>query len=250
MFDRTDYSSSPAKSSAPLGPGALTLLFLPVLVASLLLTPACLSPAARAKEELARRGLEISEAAFLEHVKSGDLETVRLYLAAGISPDAASGGYTAILEAARRGHEEIALELVEAGALLDVRDPHGVTPLMFSLITGSGAAAAAIMEKGADVNALDVDGRTALIEALTTENDIPAEVIGSLLRRGADVNVRTAGGTTPLMIAVHYDPAVVRMLVDEGADVNARDESGASVLRMAKGNPENVKILEEAGALE
>lgn len=223
---------------------------LSVIVASLLLSPACSSPAGKAKAGLARRGLEFSESAFLDQVKAGEVETVRLFLAAGMSPDTEDQGYAALLEAARRGHEKIALELIEAGAGVDAKDPYGVTALMFSFITGSGAAATALMENGADVKALDVDGRTALIEALATENDIPTEVIRTLIGKGADVNARIAGGTTPLMIAVSYDPAIVRMLVEAGADVNARDENGASVLRMARDNPENVKILKDAGAVE
>jgi ankyrin repeat protein len=223
---------------------------LSVIVASLLLYPACSSPAGKAKAGLARRGLEFSENAFLDQVKAGEAETVRLFLAAGMSPDTGDRGYAALVEAARRGHERIALELIEAGARVDAKDPYGVTALMFSLITGSGAAATALMEKGADVKALDVDGRTALIEALATENDIPTEVFRTLIGKGADVNVRIAGGITPLMIAVNYDPAIVRMLVEAGADVNARDENGASVLRMAKDIPENVKILKDAGAVE
>jgi ankyrin repeat protein len=248
MMKKKDDALNSIKKQRAASPSVSTLLVGFVVLSFLLHFQACSFPAAKAKQELARRGLEISETAFLEQVKTGDLETVKLYLSAGMSPDAADRGYTALLEAARRGHEEIALELLEAGAQVDARDPYGVTALMFSFITGSGDAATALMEKGTDVNALDVDGRTALIEALTTENDIPTEVIRTLVRKGADVNVRIAGGITPLMIAVSYDPAIVRMLVEAGADVNARDDSGASVLRMAKDNPENVKILKDAGA--
>ena len=83
---------------------------------------------------------------------------------------------------------------------------------------------------------------------MTTENDIPPELIALLIERGADVNVRIAGGLTPLMIAASGSPRLVRLLVDAGADVNARDENGASVLRMARESPENARILEEAGA--
>jgi ankyrin repeat protein len=223
---------------------------LATIVAAVVLSPACSTPAGKSKAELARRGYEFSEAAFLGRVKAGDLESVNLFLAAGISPDAAEDGASALLEAARRGQGAVALRLVEAGARVDAMDAYGVTALMFSLITGSGETAKALLEKGADVDARDVDGRTALVEALTTENDLPPEIIPDLIRNGADVNVRIPGGVTPLMIAVYGDPAVVKALVEAGADVNARDENGASALRMAKDNPENAKILKEAGAIE
>jgi ankyrin repeat protein len=228
----------------------LTLLLASPLLASLALFSACSSPTAKAKNELARRGLPFSGPAFLERVKAGDRESVRLFLSAGISADTGEVGYTALLEAARRGYVEIVLDLVGAGADVRAKDPYGVTALMFSLITGSGEAALKLMERGAAVNARDIDGRTALIEALTTENDIPPEVIRTLLRKGADANVRIAGGITPLMIAVSYDPAIVGMLVEAGADVNAVDDEGASVLRRARESPENVRILKEAGAKE
>jgi ankyrin repeat protein len=245
---RRDYY--PLKVSTPTRPSPFVSLAVSVIIASFVLSPACSSPAAKAKGELTRRGFRFSVPVFLERVKAGDIEAVKLFLSAGMSPDASDGGYTALLEAARRGHGGVALGLVKAGADIEAKDPYGVTALMVSFITGSGDAALKLMEMGADVNARDVDGRTALIEALTTENDIPQEAIRTLIRKGADVNVRIAGGITPLMIAVYDDPAIVRMLVKAGADVNARDDRGASALRMAKDNPENVKILKEAGAAE
>jgi ankyrin repeat protein len=221
-----------------------------MVVVAAVLAAACSSPAAKSKAELRRRGYGFTEGAFLERVEAGDLESVKLFLTAGISPDAAADGASALLEAARRGHDAVAAELVKGGARVDTEDAYGVTALMFSLITGSAEAAKALLDGGADLNARDVDGRTALIEALTTENDLPPEIIMDLIHRRADVNVRTAGGVTPLMIAVYGDPAVVKALVAAGADVNARDENGASVLRMAKDNPENAKILKDAGAIE
>lgn len=138
--------------------------------------------------------------------------------------------------------------MIDANANVDSTDPYGVTPLMFSLISGSVQTARQLIEAGADVNSRDVDSRTALVEALTTENDIPPELIAMLIDRGADVNVRIENGLTPLMIAVSGSPRLVRMLVEAGADVNARDDSGVSVLRMAIDSPENVRILEDAGA--
>lgn len=202
----------------------------------------------KARQELAGRGIEFSEKNFFDRARKGDTETVGLFLKAGISPDAQDRGYTPLLEAARKGYEEMAAALIGSGADLDAGDPYGVTALMFSLISGSVETARRLIEAGAEVNARDVDGRTALIEALTTENDIPAELVGLLVKRGADVNVRIADGLTPLMIASSGSPRLLQMLIEAGADVNARDDNGVSVLRMAQDYPENVSILKNAGA--
>jgi ankyrin repeat protein len=105
-----------SKSRSPLS------FILSVIAASLLLSPACSSPAAKAEQELRQRGLEITEAAFLGQVEAGDLETVRLFLAAGMSPNTEDQGYAALLEAARRGHEKIAVKLMETGADVNARE--------------------------------------------------------------------------------------------------------------------------------
>jgi len=229
-------------------PKAKRFLVLALASAIVFLSPACSSTAKRAQQELAERGVEFSETGFFDHIRSGDAEIVGLFLGGGMSPDVQDQGYSPLLEAARRGHEEIAQALIDAGADVDATDPYGVTPLMFSLISGSVQTARQLIEAGAGVNARDVDGRTALVEALTTENDIPPELIAMLIDRGADVNVRIANGLTPLMIAASDSPRLLRMLIEAGADVNARDDRGVSVLRMAKDSPENAGILEDAGA--
>jgi uncharacterized protein len=211
-----------------------------------LLLTSCLSPQMKSREELARQGIEFSEKAFFQQVRGGQLEVVRRFLSAGMSPDVQDQGFTPLLEAARRGYSEMAQELIGGGADVNAKDPYGVTALMFSLIAGSTGTASMLIEKGADVNPRDTDGRTALIEALTSENEIPPEIVESLIRRGADVNIRLAGGLTPLMIAVSGDSRLVRLLVEAGADVKAKDDHGAGVLQRAKDNPENIRILEEA----
>lgn len=231
-------------NSGALPPGLFKALILAPALGFWLI--ACPSPAKKSREELARRGIEFSEKAFFRQVRDGRPEVVKLFLAAGMSPDVQDLGYTPLLEAARRGDQETALELIESGANVNAKDPYGVTAMMFSLIAGSTDVALKLIEKGAEVNSRDVDGRTALVEALTSENEIPAEIIEFLVRRGADVNIRLAGGLTPLMIAVSGDPRVVRLLVEAGADLNAQDDRGAGARERAAENPENVRILEEA----
>src|SRR5258707_10140057 len=66
-----------------------------------------------------------------------------------------------------------------------------------------------------------------------------------MLDRGADVNALDPGGRTPLMYAAILDLLpldVVKLLVERGADVNAKDrhkkagDAGLTVLDIAKQN--------------
>lgn len=93
---------------------------------------------------------------------------------------------------------------------------------------------------GADVNAKNNDGRTALM--LTSNLEIAKLLIDS----GADVNARGSGmfGNPPLIIGVinymGYSPLPyyeyseilekIKFLIDKGADVNVKDNGGRSVL--------------------
>ncbi len=222
------------------------------LISVLLLLFACSSPGSKEKETLVSRGVEFSQESFFNSVVRGQTEIVKLFLEAGMSPNAKQGGITALMEASRRGktHHEIAAALIKAGAEIDAQDPYGVTPLLFAAISGSPETMRMLLKSGANVKAKDVDGRTALIETLTTENDLPPETIEELIQAGSEVNVRIYGGLTPLMIAAAGNSRILQAIIRAGADLNATDDQGATALRWAKDSPENYKILKDAGAKE
>ena len=222
------------------------------LISVLLLLFACSSPGSKEKETLVSRGVEFSQESFFNSVVRGQTEIVKLFLEAGMSPNAKQGGITALMEASRRGktHHEIAAALIKAGAEIDAQDPYGVTPLLFAAISGSPETMRMLLKSGANVKAKDVDGRTALIETLTTENDLPPETIEELIQAGSEVNVRIYGGLTPLMIAAAGNSRILQALIRAGADLNAVDDREATALRWAKDSPENYKILKDAGAKE
>ena len=103
-----------------------------------------------------------------------------------------------------------------------------------------------LVRLGADVNASDEFGRTALMIAATWGH---LDVVKCLAQGGADVNASTRFGITALMEAAYNGRlGVVKYLAECGADLEASDKYGQTVLDIAKNwkRDDCVKFLEEA----
>jgi hypothetical protein len=106
-----------------------------------------------------------------------------------------------------------------------------------------------------DVNATNMIGRTALHEAASASEYAPSRLtlVNALIEHGADVNAVDKGGTTALMVAADLAHAdIVERLVEAGADIHARDEDGRTALMEAAGSLDNqvemVTLLLKRGA--
>jgi ankyrin repeat protein len=105
----------------------------------------------------------------------------------------------------------------------------------FELVkTGSPQDVQIAVSNGANVNARDTHGKTALMGA--AEYNPHPEVISALLLAGADVNVRDIGGWTALMGASVFNQhlEVISMLLAAGADAKAKDNAGKTAFDYAK----------------
>lgn len=117
------------------------------------------------------------------------------------------------------------------GADIEARDRDGDTALHMAAIQASPAVIAALIAAGADPNALSTDGQTPLFHAAEHGN-LPA--VQALLVAGADVNARTKAGHTPLFYAIEQGHRpVVEALLAAGADLAARDKDGDTPLDLA-----------------
>jgi hypothetical protein len=90
----------------------------------------------------------------------------------------------------------------------------GITPLMYASLYGDIASARQLLEMGADPNARNDAGATALLWAV---DDLAMTRL--LLERRADPNVRSLDGRTPLSVAAGRDDAgeIVNALLERGA---------------------------------
>ena len=84
--------------------------------------------------------------------------------------------------------------------------------------TGKLGPVKALLARGADVNAKERRGQTALMWAAAEGH---AEVVAALLKAGAEFRTPLPSGFTPLFFAVREGRTdVVRVLLKAGADVN------------------------------
>ena len=148
--------------------------------------------------------------------------------------------------AAVRSNDLTALaKLVDASGV-DLADERGITPLMYAAAIGSPEAMQFLMDKGADVNAKNTFGSSALIWAAADPRKAKM-----LVAHGADVNAASKLGHTPLLIAAMSDPSVetVRLLIAKGANIKAMDNAKKTALYMAtNGNDmETIRLLVDAG---
>ena len=128
------------------------------------------------------------------------------------------------------------------------RRQNGRTALMSACRRGRLKTARLLVAAGADVNAEDDDGVSALREALEHPR-----IVRLLLEAGADVNSRMSERAEPLLISAIRRGAsceVVRMLLSAGADIDAQNGTGETVLMVAakRERAELAKILINAGA--
>jgi ankyrin repeat protein len=114
---------------------------------------------------------------------------------------------------------------------------------------GDVGVAGALIESGANVNAVDKKGSNALIYSLDSENNAHGDEIATLpgrraeitrrllLAKSVDVNAQNNDGETPLMRAVRLaNTELVKLLLAHGADPNRSDVFGDNAVTLAYGS--------------
>ncbi|KAL8809823.1 MAG: hypothetical protein Q9200_003089 [Gallowayella weberi] len=130
-------------------------------------------------------------------VQRGNLKMVKLLLEHG-----ANASHERLLyDAARYGRLDIMEFYLARGADANARDVYGSTALITASAYGWHNIVSLLLQYGADVNARDKDGQTALIRASIYNYH---DIVSLLLQCGADINARDEDGQTALITASAY----------------------------------------------
>lgn len=167
-------------------------------------------------------------------------------------PDRYLDNETVLIIAVKRDHDgDFIKTLLDAGADVNAQDIDEKTALMYAAEFGLLNAVTVLLAGGADVDAQDKEGKTALMRAIG-ELYLDVDVATALLAGGADPNVRDVDNWTALHYAVSMDyPTILaQLLEDERTVVNAQTKEGYTALMLAAeyGRVNAVKALLARGA--
>ena len=172
---------------------------------------------------------------------------------------AAARWFLFVMDVENSAQEAKLIALLNAGA--DINEPlankhvAGYRLLDFAVFSGNIGAIKALLNWGADVNATDTLGETALMKA-AQQGDIAAAKLllahgADMVEKGKDKNGRVHGRTALMYAAWHGRKEMVQFLIDQGADINAAGAlSGETALTNAarRGHIDIVRMLLDKGA--
>ncbi|ARO89069.1 hypothetical protein EBAPG3_007990 [Nitrosospira lacus] len=181
-----------------------------------------------ARAALARIPLPYTPDAFIKSAGDGNLSAVRLFLAAGMNPNAKDEDYdTALMYASGGGHIEIVKILLKAKAKINERNQGSATALSMAAESDRRDVLRVLLDYGADKDSIN----KAFLSA--AENGY-VEVLRMLLKQGADkglineVLIGTADSHSGASEADLND--VIHFLLKQGANVDAKDDDGWTAL--------------------
>lgn len=153
-----------------------------------------------------------------------------------------------LLTAVYEGNLEDAMETLALGANSNARDYLGMTALMYALYADNDEIIAFLMEEGARLNAVDYEGNSVLMHALMAGRE---EFIYRYIQDFSLINNANAEGHTAMILAARtFDVEMVELLYSHDASIHASAKDGTTPLMHATafGNFYIVDFLAYLGA--
>jgi ankyrin repeat protein len=167
---------------------------------------------------------------------NGNMQIVTYLLDHGADPNLFDDNTTPLMDVIRwssNNRIDIVTLLIERGANVNAVNPgNKFTPIMYCAAYGDAEIAQILVAEGADVNARDDHGKTAVDYAVEYKK---IEVLAVLRKAGALVSY-TGEKTTDMTLAIlSQDHDKVRELLEAGVSVDMKTKSGKSLLVYAVG---------------
>ncbi|MFP4363349.1 MAG: ankyrin repeat domain-containing protein [Spirochaetia bacterium] len=140
----------------------------------------------KARKAIEESGIDFTEAAFVQCVEEGNIQTVKLFLEAGMDADMENKSGVSLLGlAVRNRHAGVIPLLLNYDADIDHKSKdRWDTPLMDAAAEGAEECVDTLIRAGADLDQTSKNGQTALILAIGRGNSV---IASRLIRAGADV---------------------------------------------------------------
>lgn len=154
---------------------------------------------------------DIQKVDLWEAAEAGDAAALGAFVDAGVPVDAKDDGWTALQLSAQKGHTEAVSLLLDKGADVNALNGNGYTPLLLAAMDGQVEVAKVLVAKGADLKAQTTSGVGVLHAAAQGGQ---AAIVELLLAKGLDANLPSRDGATPVFYAAASGKVeVVRLLV-------------------------------------
>lgn len=159
------------------------------------------------------------------------------------------GGWTPLHAASVRGASRSISALLRFGADKNRPDWRGLPALHLAAEHGHLNATTVLLVAGADVHSRHGEDEYSALDSASVGGH--REVLEAIVRHGADVNAGDSGGITALFVAAMYDRMrAIDYLVEAGAKVGAQDDRGWTALHAAssEGSTKAIEALLRHGA--